>query len=184
MTRLRPIVALAVCLLAPAALAQGMGPEGGDAPSESPVTASLAAVHGMTAGNITATAELLDEDMYAYRPTVEVRTSGQLLAHLANAQYAFCSAASGEDSPNTTDIEETMTTKAEISAALADAFAYCEDVYAAMTDAEGGTMRNFFGQQMAASAILAFNTTHNYEHYGNRVTYMRLNGITPPSSQP
>jgi uncharacterized damage-inducible protein DinB len=52
-----------------------------------------------------------------------------------------------------------------------------------MTDAQGAEARTLFGNPMAASAVLAFNTTHNYEHYGNLVTYMRLNGIVPPSSQ-
>ena len=52
-----------------------------------------------------------------------------------------------------------------------------------MSDADGSEMRNLFGNEMAASAVLAFGATHNYEHYGNLVTYMRLNGIVPPSSR-
>ena len=136
-----------------------------------------------TAANITRTAEQLGEDLYAYRPTAEVRTVGELLAHIANAQYTFCAAAAGEANPNPEALEETLATKAEIVPGLAAAFAYCTGVYEAMTDVEGAEVRDFFGQQMAASGILAFNTAHNYEHYGNLVTYMRMNGIVPPSSQ-
>ena len=168
--------ALALGLLTGAAQAQD------SSPAESPVIASLKGLNAITTGNITATAELLSEDMYAYRPTVEVRTAGGLLAHIANAQYAFCSSAAGEASPNAANLEETLTTKAEIVPALQAAFAYCEGVYDAMTDAQGAESRIFFGQQMAASGILAFNSAHNYEHYGNLVTYMRMNGIVPPSS--
>jgi hypothetical protein len=36
---------------------------------------------------------------------------------------------------------------------------------------------------MAKLSILAFNTAHDFEHYGNLVTYMRLNKMVPPSSQ-
>ena len=151
---------------------------------DAPVTASLAGLHKMTAGNIVAAAEQLSDDMYAYRPSISVRTTGQILAHVANAQYAFCSAASGEANPNQANLEETLSAKTDIVAALGAAFAYCEGVYAAMTDAQGAEARSFFGQQMAASGIMAFNTAHNYEHYGNLVTYMRMNGIVPPSSQP
>lgn len=176
MTPLRTLTrsALLFALLAGAAQAQ-------DAPTD-PVMASLKGLHGITATNLMRTAEMLDEDLYAYRPTEEVRTAGGLLAHVANAQYTFCAAAAGEANPNVENVEETATTKAEIVAALGAAFAYCEGVYDAMTDAEGATVRSFFGNDMAASGILAFNSTHNYEHYGNLVTYMRMNGITPPSS--
>jgi hypothetical protein len=54
-----------------------------------------------------------------------------------------------------------------------------------MSDAKGAETVPFLGgQDFARSAILAFNSTHSYEHYGNLVTYMRLNGITPPTSMP
>ena len=151
-----------------------------DAPGA--VTASLKGLHDVTVANIMKTAEMLDEDMYAYRPTDEVRTTGQILAHVANAQYLFCSSAVGEDNPNQENFEETATTKEEIVAALQAAFDYCSGVYAGMSDAAGAEMQDFFGNKMAGSAILAFNSAHNYEHYGNLVTYMRINGIVPPSS--
>ena len=66
--------------------------------------------------------------------------------------------------------------------ALTTAFAFCDEAYASMTDAQGAEMVELFGNEMAKSAVLAFNSAHNYEHYGNLVTYMRLNGIVPPSS--
>ena len=173
-TLLRTLIAL--CILSGAALAQ-------DDMSDSPVTMSLKGLHQMTATNLMSTAELLDEGLYGFQPTEDVRTMGQILAHVANAQYFFCASAAGEDNPNGENFEETATTKADIVAALQDAFAYCDGVYDGMTDADGAETRNFFGQEMAISGILAFNTAHNYEHYGNLVTYMRLNEIIPPSSR-
>jgi len=146
------------------------------------VTASLKGLHDITTNNIAASAEMLDEELYAFQPTDEVRTMGQLFGHIAGAQYSFCSAAAGEESPNSENFEETRTDKAGLVSALSEAFAYCDQVYAGMTDEGGAVAVPFFGQDMAVSAILAFNSAHNYEHYGNLVTYMRLNGITPPSS--
>lgn len=171
-----PVLFLMLCASPGAALAQPT-----DAP-ENPVVTSLKSLHDLTAANIMRTAEMLDDELYAYRPNEEVRTAGQILAHLANAQYLFCATAAGEESPNQTNFEETATTKADISAALQQAMDYCAGVYGNMTDEAGAQMRDLFGRQLAASAILAFNTTHNYEHYGNLVTYMRLNGLVPPSS--
>ena len=110
------------------------------------------------------------------------RRMGELLAHIAGAQYSFCAVAAGESSPNSENFEETRTTKAELMSALEEAFGYCDRVYAGMSDGMAGEMRGLFGKQMAVAGVLAFNTAHNYEHYGNLVTYMRLNGITPPSS--
>ncbi len=172
---------LVLCVLSGTALAQddGMAMEKAD----SPVLMSLKGLHQITAGHIMSTAEMLDDEMYAYQPTEDVRTAGGLLAHIANAQYFFCSSAAGSDNPNESNFEEAATTKADIMAALEGAFAYCAGVYDGMTDAQGTEMRNMFGNDMAASAVLAFNSSHNYEHYGNLVTYMRMNGLVPPSSQ-
>jgi len=146
------------------------------------VTGSLKGLHEITQTNIMKTAEMLDEKVYAYRPTDDVRTTGQILAHIANAQYFFCSSAADEENPNKENFEEAATTKAAIVAALKGAFEYCGGVYTNMSDAAGAETKPFFGNEMAKSAILAFNSAHNYEHYGNLVTYMRLNGIVPPSS--
>ncbi len=148
-----------------------------------PVTMSLKGLHDIGKGYLSASAKQADDKLFAYRPNENVRTFGQILAHVANAQFMFCSLASGEKNPSTEDFEKTRTTKAQITAALDAAFAYCEKVYGAMTDAGGTAMRDVFGNKMAASAVLAFNSSHNFEHYGNLVTYMRINGMVPPSSQ-
>ncbi|MDX1647922.1 MAG: DinB family protein [Longimicrobiales bacterium] len=146
------------------------------------VTESLDGLYGITKTNIMATAELLDEEMYAYRPTEEVRSTAELLGHIANAQFAFCSAAAGESNPQTENFEESRTTKTRLIQALELGFAYCDGVYDGMTDEEGARPVQFLGASTALG-VLAFNSAHNYEHYGNLVTYMRMNGIVPPSSR-
>ena len=148
------------------------------------VVSSLASFHSIPEQAITATADVVSEALYSFRPTDEVRTVGQLLAHIANFNYGFCSRAAGEDNPNAENFEETKTTKAQITQALAAAFTYCRGVYANMTDEKGAETVTFLGgQDYARSAVLAVNSAHNYEHYGNLVTYMRINGITPPTSR-
>ena len=81
-------------------------------------------------------------------------------------------------------IEKTKTTKADLQKALADSFSACDAAYAAMTDAKGAEIVKFFGREQPKLAILSFNTAHDFEHYGNLVTYMRIKGIVPPSSEP
>ena len=81
----------------------------------------------------TKAADQMSEADYAFKPTPDVRTFGQLLAHVAETNYWFCSAAMGESSPGT-GVEKTKTTRADIQKALAESFAYCERAYAQMSD--------------------------------------------------
>ena len=67
--------------------------------------------------------------------------------------------------------------------ALNAAFAYCDKAYDGMTDAHAAEMVKFFGREQAKLTVLAFNNAHNDEHYGNMVTYMRMKGLVPPSSE-
>ena len=148
-----------------------------------PIATSTAGTLAMVKGYITKAAEQVPENLYGFQATPEVRTFGQLFGHVANANYMICSGIAGEKSPAPADFEKTKMTKAELAKGLADAFAYCEKVYAATTDADGGKMVDLFGMKMAKLAALGFNNAHNFEHYGNIVTYMRLNKMVPPSSQ-
>jgi uncharacterized damage-inducible protein DinB len=135
-----------------------------------------------TKGILLRSAEKVPEEDYSFRPVDTVRTYGQIIGHLADAQYIFCSAASGEKNPGL-NIEKTKTSKADLIAALKDAFAYCDKVYDAMTDAEAVQTVKFFGNDAPKYAVLSINIGHNMEHYGNLVTYMRMKGIVPPTSE-
>ncbi len=128
----------------------------------------------------------MPEADYAFKPTEQVRTFGQILAHVAGANYVFCSAAKAEKSPFTEDhFEKSATTKAAIVKALSDSIAYCDTAYTGLTDAKAAeTIAMPFGMGNAprASALIG-NTGHLQEHYGNLVTYFRIKGMVPPSSR-
>jgi uncharacterized damage-inducible protein DinB len=145
---------------------------------------SMAAVqplHDMVKGWMTQSAEQMPEEHFSYKPTPEVRSFGELMGHVANATYMFCANATGEENPNSTDYEK-ATSKADIVAGVAGAFDYCDSAYQ-MSDAKALEEVTFFGQTGTRLWVLMFNVSHNWEHYGNAVTYMRLQGMVPPSSQ-
>lgn len=167
---------LAVCALLPNTIQARQA-------SSEVIVSSLKGLYDMTNAQITATADLLDETMYAYRPVEGVRTAGEIIGHIAAAQFMFCAAAAGEEIPHAADAEQMNGSRDELRAALAAGIAYCNRVFSETTDAEAAGMKTFFGNPMSVAGILAFNTTHNYEHYGNLTTYMRMNGIVPPSSR-
>ncbi len=147
-----------------------------------PISDSEKRVYTMLSGVVIAGAEKMPEEDYAFKPTPEVRTFGQLIGHIADSQYYFCSAASGETKPPS-DVEKTKTKKADLVAALKDAVAYCSTAYAGMTDAKGSQMTKMMNFDFARLTVLAVNFAHTYEHYGNMATYMRIKGIVPPSSE-
>jgi uncharacterized damage-inducible protein DinB len=131
-------------------------------------------------GWIIASAEKVSEADYSFQPTPEVRTFGQLVGHVTDASYLFCSGAKGEASPSAGGAEA-LTSKAELVAAVKAAFAYCDSAYA-MSDATAMESVEFFQQTNTRLWVLAFNVSHDFEHYGNMVTYMRMKGLVPPSS--
>jgi len=129
----------------------------------------------------TKAADQMSEEDYAFRPTPEVRTFGQVLAHVADANYEFCSLAKGEKQP-VEDIEKTKTTRAEIRKALAESFDYCDGAYAGLTDATALKTVTFMGKSRPVLGLLFFRSQHSSHHYGNVATYMRLRGKVPPST--
>ena len=138
--------------------------------------------YARTTGILVRSAEKMPEENYSFKPADSVRTYGQIIGHLADAQYLFCSLASGQKNPDL-NIEKTKTSKADLIAALKDGIAYCDKVYDAMTDAEATQTVKFFGNDAPKYALLSLNVGHNMEHYGNLVTYMRIKGIVPPTSE-
>src|SRR5437870_3205251 len=118
-------------------------------------------------------AEKMPAENYSFKPTEVVRSYGQILGHVADAQYLFCSIALGEKSPDL-KIEHTKTSKADLIAALNSAFAYCDKAYDGMTDASATQMVKLFGNDAPRLGALTVNNMHDLEHYGNLVTYMRL----------
>ena len=153
------------------------------APPANPITVSERGLYGFMSHSVVAAAEKMPEANYAFKPTPEVRSFGQLVGHEADANYMFCAQAQGEPNP-AKNIEKTKTTKADLVAALKDAVQYCDKAYEGMTDAKGSEMVKIFGSMnIARLTVLSLNTAHTDEHYGNMVTYLRLKGIVPPTSE-
>jgi uncharacterized damage-inducible protein DinB len=128
-------------------------------------------------------AEKMPEADYGFKPTSEVRSFAQQVAHVADDQYNLCAPALGETRKAAyREIETTLSKKADLVAALRAAFAYCDRAYDSLTDAwgvepaGGGSGRSRFG-------MLNWNLWHTWEHYGNMVVYLRLKGLVPPSSE-
>jgi uncharacterized damage-inducible protein DinB len=157
------------------------------AKAQSPADAStppLTRAFRTIADDLTAAAEKMTADNYGFRPVDGVRSFGQVVAHVAGGHFLYCSQAAGSRlSPEVarrlhevrpfSDVETESGArtfnKSELVALLTESIEYCDTVYARM--AGGG------------AAPLIENIAHDNEHYGNLVTYMRLKGLVPPSTE-
>jgi uncharacterized damage-inducible protein DinB len=164
---------LLICFLAPAA---------GAFAEDRPLNAFNKKVYGYLKTVLLASAEKMPEENYGFKPTEAVRSYGQLLGHVADSQYYFCSAVRGEKNPGL-KIEATKTSKADLIASLKEAFAYCDKAHEGMTNATAAQMVKVMKEETPKLDVLTINNLHTVEHYGNIVTYLRLKNIVPPSTE-
>ena len=192
---------VAFAVLPAAAQAQGA------APGSDPVSAGLRGSFDTICRYITGSAAKMPEENYGFKPTPEVMSFGELVGHVADTHFFYCARVKGEKNPNDGNDIQKKTTKADIVKGLADSIAYCAPVYKDMTDAKaleplpppvasGQTPAAAPPTQATAKpsqpppppqpklARLLGNLTHDWEHYGNLVTYLRIKGLVPPSSEP
>lgn len=173
---------LLMCLLAIAAVAFAQDKPAASASPAGPASSFNKEAYNHVKQWLISSAEKMPGESYSFKPVDSVRSYGQIIGHLADAQYMFCSAALGEKNP-ALRIEKTKTSKADLTAALKEAVAYCDKAYDGMTDAAGAAPVQFFHRDMSKLNVLTANLMHDAEHYGNLVTYMRMKNIVPPSTE-
>jgi len=186
MKRVFVVVLLGIVLAIPAA-AQTAQPSS----PKDPMATWLHNAFNNNRRNIEKSAEKVPEELYGLRPgpQMEVRTFGQILGHLANFNYLWCSQAKGEKNPAQGSDYEKLSSKALLLRTLNDSFTYCDAIYSSLTDASGleivtVTQENGRQAQVPRMSLLVLNYGHNNDHYGNLVTYMRIKSIVPASSEP
>ena len=151
------------------------------APDTGTLAGGLKSLYRSIRANLVEAADLMPEANYAFKPTPDIRSYGELIGHLANTQYNFCAPARGVASPNKKN-NETLKTKAELVAALKQSLEFCDAAYDAMTDADLMAPAAFGTAKITKGYTLTYNVAHDNEHYGNLVTYLRLKGLVPPST--
>ena len=169
-----------ICILMAASVA--LGQETGTKTTLNPLSDFNKRAYGQIKDWVMRSAEKVPEEHYSFKPTEAVRSYGQIIGHVADVQYMFCSTVRGEKNPGL-KIEQTRKTKADLITALKEAFAYCDQAYETMTDATGVQMVKLGPTDIPKLSVLSVNIAHGALHYGNLVTYMRLKNIVPPSSE-
>jgi uncharacterized damage-inducible protein DinB len=169
-----PVGMLSVSVLASLANAQQGMPN--PIMASNPLTTTLSIFRSNMQDKIMKSADAMPESKYSYRPTKDVRSFAEILTHVADISYTLCSNVKGEANPATPTAKAS---KAEIMVYLKGAFDYCDGVYSGFTDAHLNDPANFFGVKTNKMFILTQVGNHDALHYGNLVTYLRLNDIEP-----
>lgn len=160
---------------------------GADQALSASMAASAKAMHTIIRRNLAEAAASMPADEFAFKPTPEVRSFGEVVGHVAMANFYFCSQAKGAPMPPVQNLEK-VAGKDPLVKVLNESLAYCDDAYNTTTDANFTQATKISGPgpgggtQTTRGLILMFNTTHNNEHYGNLIVYMRLKGRVPPST--
>jgi len=148
--------------------------------AQNPMSTEAKQAYTGVKNNLTKMAEKMPEEHYAFKPVPEIRTFGQLVAHVADAQLRNCSAAKGSPMQGNA---ASKTSKADLVAALKASFEVCDSAFEGLTDASAAEMVTSPRGQRSRLGILTGNTTHSNEEYGYMAVYLRLKGIVPPSSE-
>ena len=136
--------------------------------------------------NFTAAAEKMPEADYTFRPgsTPEARTYAAVIAHIVQSQFAQCSGMKGVPNPmQGKQLEQELKTKAEVTKALADSFALCDDLLAQVTDANATEMIKQGMNEVTRAAGLYGVIVHGNEMAGTAYVYLRSKNIVPPSTE-
>jgi uncharacterized damage-inducible protein DinB len=136
--------------------------------------------------NLTQAAEKMPDADYSFKPgsTPEARTFAQAIAHVAQAQFGQCSGVKGVPNPmQGKNLEQELKTKAEVTKALADSFAQCDDAFASTTDENAMQFIRQGPNEATRAAALYGVLVHGNEMYGTSAVYLRSKNLVPPSTE-
>jgi uncharacterized damage-inducible protein DinB len=176
------LASAALLVAAASAHAQTPAPATPPAPQTITLSAGLKRSWDGIKRNVGEAAEKMPEANYSFKPTPDVRSFGEMVGHIAEAQYSICAGLKGERSPIERGSLEKKTAKADLVKALQDSFGACDAVYGTATDESLVKMTKVGQNEIAPINQMWYNISHSNEHYGNLVTYMRLKGLVPPST--
>jgi len=149
--------------------------------AQNPLSTEFKQMYTGVKNNLIKMAEKMPEENYGFKATPDVRTFGQLMAHIADSQARTCSAVNGGE-PKAVNAGS-KTAKADIVAAMKESFAICDTAVDGLTDATAVQMiKTPRGERSKLGALMGL-VSHSNEEYGYSAVYMRLKGVTPPSSE-
>lgn len=126
--------------------------------------------------------DAMPQDGYSFKPTPEIRSFSQQIMHVADANFAFASAASGKASPYRGSAEKSPDhSKATVTQTVMESIDFTIEVLKSMSEDDLKKRVKVFGQELTAGSALTKSFEHQCHHRGQTTIYLRLKGITPPA---
>ena len=147
---------------------------------DNPFSSDARQTYALIRDSLLKAADKMPEEYYSFRTTPPVRTFGEMIAHVADAQVLMCGVVKGE---RASAISAGKTSKAALVAALKASFEACDPVYESMTDAKGAAKVKWARWEMSKLGLLNWNISHDNEMYGIIAAFLRIKGLVPPSSE-
>ena len=147
---------------------------------DNPFSADARQTYALVKGSLLKAADKMPAENYSFRTTPQVRTFGEMIAHVADAQFLMCGVVKGEHPAADT---RSKTAKADLVVALKASFDYCDPVYESMTDTAGAAKVKWARWDMSKLGLLNWNISHDNEMYGIIGAFLRIKGMVPPSSE-
>lgn len=153
------------------------------APVTNPVSATVKAQLPRFSKNMVAAAEAMPAEKFNFKPTPEMNSFAHLVMHIAQSNNGLCSKISDTPAPEA-KLADTDP-KDKLVAGLKASFDYCASALEKVDDSKLGDQMMLFGNRPFSRAnVLIILSDDWYDHYGAQATYLRLNGILPPTAQP
>ena len=147
--------------------------------AQNPLSTEAKQAYNGIKNNLTRAAEKMSDADYEFKASPDIRTFGALIGHIAQSQMGTCSAVNGAMKKSDA---ASKTAKADLVAALKDSNAECDKAFDSLTDANATQMIKGPRGERSRLGMLVGVITHDNEEYGYLAVYMRLKGVTPPSS--
>jgi DinB superfamily len=153
------------------------------AQKKNPVTTVIKEIMPRQARNLQGAVETMPADKFGFKPTEPQMTFGHLVSHVIDSNYYLCAKASDIAQPKVDALKETD--KDALVAALKASFDFCTASLAKVDDTKlGDTIQAYGGREVPRAWALIALTNDWADHYAAAATYLRLNGLLPPTAQP
>jgi uncharacterized damage-inducible protein DinB len=158
-------------------------------PSANPVSDAVRTLFARESKNLIGAAELMPAEKYAFQPTPAQMTFGQLVVHIIQTNVIICSSFGGTPWPMTREELQKVSgsdAKDALVAVMKKSFDHCGESLAKLQDSTLGEEVSLFGRKIGQSRAGGVITivTDWADHYATAASYLRLNGILPPTAQP
>jgi uncharacterized damage-inducible protein DinB len=148
-----------------------------------PVSNALRGLVARETPNIVGAVEEMPADKFSYHPTPAQWTFGHLVVHIIGANYGMCASIGGVPMPKRAQVKDTDP-KDKLVPALKASFAFCTEALKNVNDSQLSAEIPFFGTMKMTRGAMMITMAQDYgDHYSQESSYLRLNGLLPPSAR-